>query len=137
MMEQEEPAVRIKYVRVTNLGTVMFADRHNGVPLKIQPGETRNVPLEPAAHIFGWKPDVEPDVMFRHMQRRQGWNTPEYLAIDPESGLSKAQVQFCKLKIEPVLYKLVEVERDPSKPIAADPQPPEEPRPPRRVDVRA
>ena len=136
-MEQDEPQVRIKYVRVTNLGETMFHDRHNGVPVKIQPGESKNIPLEPAAHIFGWKPDVEPDVMFRHIQKRQGWNTVDMLAVDPATGLSKAQANFAKLKIEPVMYRLVEVERDPKAPIAADPQPPEEPRQPRRVDVRA
>ena len=136
-MEQDEPQVRIKYVRVTNLGDVMFHDRHNGVPVKIQPGESKNIPLEPAAHIFGWKPDVEPDVMFRHIQKRQGWNTVEMLKVDSATGLSQAQVNFSRLKIEPVMYRLVEVERDPTKPVAADPQPPEEPRAPRRVDVRA
>jgi hypothetical protein len=136
-MEQDEPQVRIKYVRVTNLGDVMFHDRHNGVPVKIQPGESKNIPLEPAAHIFGWKPDVESDVMFRHIQKRQGWNTVEMLKVDPATGLSQAQANFSRLKIEPVMYRLVEVERDPTKPVAADPQPPEEPRQPRRVDVRA
>ena len=136
-MEQDEPQVRIKYVRVTNLGEVMFHDRHNGVPVKIQPGESKNITLEPAAHIFGWKPDVEPDVMFRHIQKRQGWNTVDMLKVDPATGLSQAQANFSRLKIEPVMYRLVEVERDPTKPVAADPQLPEEPRQPRRVDVRA
>ena len=130
--------VRVKYVRVTNLGPVMFADRHDGVPVKIKPGESKHVPLEAALHIFGWKPDVDPMDMFRHIQRRQGWNTPDYLKVDPESGLNLAQRKFCELKIEPVLYKLVEVEREPSKPIPADPQIEEPARAsPRRVDVRA
>ena len=131
--------VRVKYVRVTNNGDVMFTDRHNSVPLRIKPGESKHVPLEAAAHIFGWVHGADPDQMFRHVQRRQGWNTPEYLKVDPDTGKTLAEKNFAKLKIEPVLYRLVEVERDPSEPIAADPEPePEEtPRTPRRVDVRA
>ena len=141
-MEQEIQApsenARVRYVRVTNLGETQFSDRHNGVPLRIQPGESRNVPLEPAAHIFGWGMDVAPEVMFRHVQRRQGWNTPKFLEQD-ETGKTLAEKNFAKLRIEAVLYKLVEVERDPKAPIAADPEVPaeESPRPPRRVDVRA
>jgi hypothetical protein len=123
---------------VTNLGEVMFMDRHDGVPLRIQPGESRNVPIEAAAHIFGWKAGVEPEQMFKHIQRRQGWNTTDYLKVISETGKTLAETAFAKLKIEPVMYKLVEVESDPSKPIAADPQVPEEtPRAPKRVDVRA
>jgi len=143
MSEQEIQApgegVRVRYVRVTNLGEVMFMDRHDGIPLRIQPGESKNVPTDAAAHIFGWHVGVEPDQMFRHIQRRQGWNTPKYLEIVPEAGgKNLAEIQFAKLKIEPVMYKLVEVERDPSAPIAADPVVPDEPpRAPRRVDVRA
>src|SRR6516164_10263810 len=143
MSEQEIQApnegARVRYVRVTNLGEVMFMDRHDGVPLRIQPGESRNVPIEAAAHIFGWKLDVDREVMFKHIQRRQGWNTPKYLEVIPETGKTLAEAAFAKLKIEPVMYKLVEVERDPDKPIPADPEVPteESPRAPKRVDVRA
>ena len=128
--------VRVKYVRVTNLGETLFSDRHDSVPLKIEPGQSKHVAIEVAAHIFGWFQGVEKDQMFRHIQRRQGWNTPKYLETD-ETGKTLAERCFAKLKIEPVLYKLVEVERDPSAPIAADPQLPDEARAPRRIDVRA
>ena len=137
--QQPSEQVRIKYLRVFNLGDVMFTDRHDGVPLKIKPGESKHVPLNVALHIFGWRPEATPEELFRHIQRRQGWNTPKMLEIDPTTGKSHAETNFSKLKIEPVLYKLVEVERDGSVPIPADPELPEEtPRSaPRRVDVRA
>ena len=136
--QQPSDKVRIKYLRVFNLGEAMFTDRHDGVPLRIKGGESKHVPLNVALHIFGWHPEATPEQLFKHIQRRQGWNTPAYLAVD-ETGKTLAEKKFAELKIEPVLYKLVEVERDGSVPIPADPELPEEaPRSaPRRVDVRA
>jgi len=136
--QQPSEQVRIKYLRVFNLGETMFTDRHDGVPLRIKPGESKHVPLNVALHIFGWRPEATPDELFRHIQRRQGWNTPKFLEVDA-TGKTLAEKKFAELKIEPVLYKLVEVERDGSAPIPADPELPEEaPRSaPRRVDVRA
>lgn len=144
--------VRVKYLRVTNTGNEIFTDRHNGVPTRIEPGATKNVPLDTAQHIFGWTPNATTEEMFKHVQRRQGWNTKAHFEIDPESKQNIAETKFSKIKIEPVMYRLVEVEHDPKKPIAADPPipddpplpeaappPPQEegPRIPRRVDVRA
>lgn len=129
--------VRVKYVRITNGLDIPFSDRHDGVPVKVNPGETKNLPIDMAAHFFG-PVGIDPAATFRHVSRRQGWNTPKFLETD-ESGKSLAQRMFDKLKIEAVMYKLVQVEQDPSAPIPADPQPLAQPATaaPRRVQVSA
>ena len=134
-MTEEADQVRVKYIKLTNNGDTLFSDRHDGVPLKVMPGETKNIPLDSAAHMLGYVPGVTDETMSRHICRRQGWNTPQYLETDA-SGKTLAERNFAKLKIEPVMYRLVQVEADPSLPIAADPAP-EEARGPRRVEVRA
>lgn len=129
--------LRFKYIRLTNKGTTLFTDRHDGVPVKVPPGEAKNLPLDMAIHFFGWRPDVAPEEMFRHVCKRQGWNTVDFVKPE-EDGKTKAEKNFAALLIEPVMYRLVEVERDPSTPIPADPVVPEVPRAePRRIDVRA
>ena len=145
--------VRVKYVKVYNGLDVAFTDRFDGVPVSIPPGKTENFPIDMAQHFFGYHPGVDRMGMLRHVARRQGWNTPEYVKQDAVSHKTLADEYFDKLKIEPVLYKLVQVDADTSEPIPADPQP--EPvneypvdnsarqnvaeadaRPPRRVEVR-
>jgi len=118
---------RIHYVRVTNGLAFPFTDRHDGVPVTIQPGKSENLPVDMAAHFFGFHPAVEPETMFRHICKRQGWNTPEYVKQNPESHKTLAREYFDKLIIEPVAYKLVPVEKpDPRKPVPADPAVPGE-----------
>ena len=118
---------RINYVRVTNHLEFSFMDRYDGVPVTIPPGKSENLPLDMAAHFFGYHPDVEPETMFRHIAKRQGWNTPEYVQQNPETHKTLAQEYFSKLKIEPVAYKLVPVGKaDPKEPVPADPEIPEE-----------
>jgi hypothetical protein len=115
------PGVRLHYVRVTNRGDVPFTDRHDGVPVSIPPGKSDNFPLDMAAHFFG---DVtDPQAMFRHVCRRQGWNTPAHLK-PTESGKTLAEEMFSKLDIKPVVYKMVEEKPDLEQPIPADPPPP-------------
>jgi hypothetical protein len=117
---------RINYVRVTNNLAFPFTDRHDGVPVTIQPGKSENLPLDMAAHFFGFHPDVDKATMFRHVAKRQGWNTPEYVKQNPDTHKSLAQEYFDKLKIEAVAYKLVPVEApDPRKAVPADPLPPD------------
>jgi hypothetical protein len=117
------PGVRLHYVRVTNRGDVPFTDRHDGVPVSIPPGKSDNFPLDMAAHFFG---DVtDPQAMFRHVCRRQGWNTPAHLRPSEDvPGKTLAEVLFSKLEIKPVVYKMVEEKPDLEQPIPADPPPP-------------
>lgn len=130
---------RARYVRVTNNLDFPFNDRHDGVPVTIDPGKTENLPLDMAEHFFGYHDDVKPETMFRHVAKRQGWNTPEHVKQNPETRKTLAETYFSKLKIEPVSYKLVEDQvLDSEKPIPADPQPPAPPvqRPlPKRFEV--
>jgi hypothetical protein len=126
-MEQHEitaPDVRLHYVRLTNHLDVPFNDRYDGVPYNILPGKSDNFTLHEAAHLFG---DVmDPQASFRHVCKRQGWNTPGHLKPS-ESDPSKtvAELLFSKLEIKPVVYKMVEEKPDLDEPIPADPQAPE------------
>ncbi len=115
----EIETTRLKYVRVTNGNDFVFTDRHDGVPVTILPGRSENLPLDMAAHFFG--PSFDPAAMARHVARRQGWNTPDFVTPD-KNGKTKAQRYFEKLKIEPVSFRLVEDKEapDPRKPVPAE-----------------
>lgn len=114
--------MRVRRVRVTNGLDEPFNDRFNGIPITIAPGATENLPLDMAAHFFGYQPGVDTETMFRHITRRQGWNSPEHVKRNPETQKRLAQELFERLKIEPVMYKMVEAppeKIDPQKPIPA------------------
>lgn len=112
---------RVKFVKVTNNLDVPFTDRCDGVPFTLMPGKSDNLPLDMAAHIFGYHPDVEQETMFRYVCRRQGWNTPSHVLQNSDSQKSLAREYFDKLKIEPVEYKLVPAEKpDPRTPVPAE-----------------
>lgn len=129
-MTDESNEVRIKNVRVTNGLDVPFTDRYDGIPLRLLPGESRSLQLDMAAHFFGYHAGATPEHMMRHICKRQGWNGAEYINQNPENQKTRAQELFEKLRIEPVMYKLVEVQQDPTIAIPADPQPEDDP--PRR-----
>ena len=117
---------RIHYVRVTNNLEFAFTDRYDGVPITIAPGKSENLPLDIAAHFFGYSADVNPATMLRHICKRQGWNTPDFVKQDPDTHKTLAEQYFSRLKIEPVSYKLVPAESpDPRTPVPADPAVPE------------
>jgi hypothetical protein len=121
MNPSEIEQTRIKYVRITNGLDVPFTDRYDGVPLTIAPGKSENIPLDMAAHFFAYSYGVEPETMFRHICRRQGWNTPAYVQQNPETHKTLAREYFDKLKIEAVTYRLVaEDDPDPRKPVPAE-----------------
>ena len=115
------PDLRIHYVRVTNNLDVPFTDRWDGIPVTLEPGKSDNLQLDMAAHFFGYGYGVPTEVMFRHVCKRQGWNTPAHLKVG-ESGKTLAQELFAKLSIVPVIYKMVEVEPDTDAPIPAEPE---------------
>ena len=137
-MEQRDlgaPDIRIHYIRVTNHAEMAFTDRYDGVPISIPPQGSENLQLDMANHMFGYAYGVSEDAIFRHVCKRQGWNTPEYLKVQ-QSGKTLAQEKFGQLEIRPVIYKMVEEKPDLDAPIPADPIPVEEiepaPLPPRR-----
>jgi hypothetical protein len=116
---------RVEYVRLTNNLPFAFTDRYDGVPFIVAPGKSENFPPEVAAHFFGYDPD--PAAQMRHVAKRQGWNTPDFVKVNEETGKNKAQEYFEALKIENIVYKLVPVEdADPREPIPADPEAPKE-----------
>jgi|SRR5882724_4763154 len=122
-MDLETLDVRARYIRVTNRGTIPFSDRHDGVPVTLEPGKADNLPLDMAAHFFGYFDGATTDQMFRHVCKRQGWNTPAHIKVG-DSGKTLAQELFDNIEIKPVTFKLVEEKVDTSEPIPADPQPP-------------
>lgn len=122
MQPDDAPQFRIHYVRITNHGDVPFNDRHDGVPVSVPPGKSENLPLDMAAHFFGYAYGVPPEVMFKHVCKRQGWNTPAHLVRD-DSGKSLAERLFAKLDIQSVTYKMVEEKVNTDAPIPADPDP--------------
>jgi hypothetical protein len=95
----------------------------------VLPGKSENFPVEVAAHFFGYDPD--PAAQMRHVAKRQGWNTPDFVKVDDATGKNKAQAYFDMLEIKQIAYKLVPVEDglDPGKPIPADPQVPPKTKP--------
>jgi hypothetical protein len=105
-----DPNVRVRRVRVTNGLDVPFTDRHDNVPVTIAPGQSESIALDMAAHFFG--PSFDPSAMFRYVSKRQGWNTPAYLKINPETGKTLAEENFAKLTITPANYTIVEDEPD-------------------------
>ena len=121
-MDLETLEMRARYVRVTNHGETNFTDRHDGVPVTIEAGRSDNLPLDMAEHFFGYHDGVTQENMFRHVCKRQGWNTPEHIK-QVEGGKTLAQALFSKLEIKPVTFKLVEEKVDTESPIPADPQP--------------
>lgn len=124
MNPAETENVRVHYVRVVNNLPFPFTDRHDGVPVTIPTGKSENLPLDMAAHFFGYvHHGIEKAVLFRHTAKRQGWNTPEFTKVDPDTGKSKAETYFDMLRLEPVIYKMVPVEpaADTAAPIPADP----------------
>jgi hypothetical protein len=114
---------RIEYVRLTNNLPFAFTDRYDGVPFTVLPGKSENFPADVAAHFFGY--DQSPAAQMRHVAKRQGWNTPEFVKVDEATGKNKAQAYFDMLEIKQIAYKLVPVEDGlgrPREPIPADPE---------------
>jgi hypothetical protein len=112
---------RVHYVRVTNGLDFDFVDRFDGVPVRIPPGKSENIPPDMAWHFFAYTPDAQRAEMFRHTAKRHGWNTKEFVTPDPATRKTLAETYFDKIKIEAVIYKLVPAEpADPQAPVPAD-----------------
>jgi len=93
----------IQSVRVTNLNDFNIVDRFDGVPYEFPANKSTVIPLDAAQHIFGWEPGIDQETLFRHTQRRFGWNTPAMMQTSADRTF------FSRLEIEEVVYRLVEV----------------------------
>ena len=100
---------RVRFLRVTNNTEQIWSDSYDGVPVTIEPGKTQQIPLEMAAHFFGWHPDVTQAEMMHHLARRRGWRDQKFWVLDDPLHDEKVAAEvFEKFLIEPVTYKLVE-----------------------------
>lgn len=97
--EAEPP--RILHVRVMNRNDFPINDMYDSVPYVFEPNLPISIPVDAAAHIFGWYEGVDPQQMRRYCQRRFGWNTPAMQASNQNNDW------FDKLDIKPMLYRLV------------------------------
>jgi hypothetical protein len=133
MSDPAAEQVRYGYVRLTNgLPEFIYQDRFDGIPYRLLPGESRDIPVDAAVHLLGWSEPPDQRRMFLHISRRLGWNTKEFLELNPKTGKTKAETWFALLKIEPVIYRLVRDETGGEEvPIPADAGF-DEPSPPRR-----
>lgn len=72
-------------IKVTNGNSFGFTDMYDGIPYQFPAGQSVKVPLEAAAHFFGFPNAVDeetnearlvPIADFRYVARRYGWDTP-------------------------------------------------------------
>lgn len=125
-MNDAELNERVQYVRVTNGLPFAFVDMYDGVPVTIPAGKSENLRPDMAWHFFGYAGGVGRAEMLRHTSKRHGWNTPEFVSVNENTGKTKAEEYFDKIKIEAVIYKLVPAEvNDPQEPVPADSPPPQ------------
>jgi hypothetical protein len=91
-------------VKVVNENDFPLEDMFDGVVYLFEANKEIRLPAEAAHHILGWTETASPRDMFLHVQKRWGWNTPQWA--------DKAQRFFSKLKISTASFKLVEVSDD-------------------------
>jgi len=106
VLSPDSPAGQVMQVRVTNHNDFPIRDMFDGIPYVIDAGRTEAIPSDAAHHIFGFFPGVDPRAMALHIQKRFGWNTPDMV----KNGAGEKYLS--KIKIEPVMFKLVPVETD-------------------------
>jgi hypothetical protein len=92
---------RILHVRVINKNDFPITDMYDSVPYTFVPNMPVTIPVDAAAHIFGWWEGCDPAVMKRHCQKRFGWNTPEMQSANQHEEFYK------RLELKPMLYRLV------------------------------
>lgn len=99
-------------IKVTNGSKVALRDRYDGNFYNFAPGESLNLPMEVAEHIFGVQFPMDEDAcagdelrsqIFFNLQKRWGWNSTEHKAH------ALAQAIFQKFKFTPIALKTVEL----------------------------
>jgi len=107
---------RIERVRVTNRNAFLLSDMHDGVPYEFPPGVTVTIPVEAAAHMFGWP--AEEQEMHLYMARRYGWNQPHHYKAD-DNGLMLWQKNTRNIILSVEQYEMRRVQM-PNAPIPAE-----------------
>jgi len=100
-------------VKVTNKNAFDITDRYDGVPYVFKAKSSLTMPADAALHVLGWFPGVDDAVVFNHLQRRWGYNTPQRM----EKGEDKKVIG--NIAIEPIVYRLVPVTEAEGKRVAA------------------
>jgi hypothetical protein len=96
-----EKPFRQLLVKVTNTNDFPINDMYDGVQYLFEPGKESKLPADAANHILGWTENASRRDMFLHIQKRWGWNTPQWA--------DKSQRFFDKFKITHAAFRLVEV----------------------------
>lgn len=94
-------AATVTNIKVTNKNDFDISDGYDGVPFVFPAKGSLVIPADAALHIFGWQPGADPKDVFRHVQRRWGYNTPAHV----EAGTDKKVIG--NIIITPVVYRLV------------------------------
>ena len=93
-----------RLVKVTNNNDFALSDMYDSVSYVFEPHKELKLPADAAHHIFGWTEGATPQQMFQHVQKRWGWNTPQWR--------DKAPRFWEKFKIQTATFKLVEVSEE-------------------------
>lgn len=97
---------RIINVRITNNNTEDFTDSYNGKDFVFKSGKTTSIPLEAAHHLFGYSvKGCDERVMFHHVCKRWGWNTPENV----KSNFDSVKKIWSNFEFTPVAVRMTEV----------------------------
>ena len=91
-------------VKVTTGNDFSLSDMYDGVTYLFEPNKEQKMPAEAAHHIFGWTETASHKEVYSHVQRRWGWNTPQWS--------DKAPRFWDKFKIVHATFKLVEVSEE-------------------------
>jgi hypothetical protein len=113
--QADQPAA-LMMVEVTNLNDFPIEDYYDGVPIILHPLGKNTVNLRPeqALHCFGYPGEFKD--MAKHMSKRYGWNTREYLRLNQERQTLYEELAQ-KVHFKPIFYDLVQ--RRPNDPIPA------------------
>jgi hypothetical protein len=99
------------HIKVTNKNDFPIEDRFDGIPYLIPAMGDCKIPYEAACHIFGVRFKAEPghnlpadfrEQMFRHVQRRWGWNRKEVI--------EKSREWFGRIETKLITLRLVEAD---------------------------
>src|ERR1700674_4192621 len=99
-MEDESMfAPTVGRIRIVNHNAFEMRDRCDNVLYSFPPGQSVDIPLDAAQHLFGFTLEAEEEAVRKHCCKRFGWNTPAMVAE------GKDRQCFDNLEIRPVTYK--------------------------------
>ena len=103
--QADQPAV-LTMVEVQNFNDFPIDDFYDGAPIRLEPNGKNVITLKPeqAAHCFGFPGEFHD--MARHMAKRYGWNSREFLRMNEERKTVYEQYAE-KVKFTPIYFDLV------------------------------